>query len=330
MRMADLTGAPHNHGAPLGAQAHLNDSQSMLYHLRCKDGHRIPTETRLSWHMWRGERVIFALGRDLIERLQADAKLREQAQLIELVPAAVFDLDGRVMFWSKAAEQMSGRTIEEVLDKPLQHAVQTKFPLPTRSVVAALRNTGRWEGELPITSADGSPQIIYCHAVLYQDELSHQPKVLEVHFDLTAQKRAEAAAIAAEARLINALLLGGAGTWQWDATEDWMSWEPVLAEILDTATPESLEEALNLHHSADQNSGATKVTGRLYQEYTTLHLEVDDNGCGMAISEDDSQGLGLRGMQERARQFGGALVISTSRHGGVLIAFRIPLSPQAS
>jgi signal transduction histidine kinase len=75
-----------------------------------------------------------------------------------------------------------------------------------------------------------------------------------------------------------------------------------------------------------RHAGATQVQIRLSADPETLRLEVRDNGRG--ISEDriaDARSLGLLGMRERARSFGGEITV----HGepGGEFAERCGVSP---
>jgi signal transduction histidine kinase len=62
-----------------------------------------------------------------------------------------------------------------------------------------------------------------------------------------------------------------------------------------------------------------------------IQVEVMDNGKGISrerLTElrAAGAGVGLRGMRERARQFGGSLEITSGPHGTVVTA-KFPMSP---
>jgi two-component system NarL family sensor kinase len=76
-----------------------------------------------------------------------------------------------------------------------------------------------------------------------------------------------------------------------------------------------------------RHSGSTTANVRISVDDATVCLEVRDHGKGMqpeiAESIRDSWGtlgVGLRGMNERMRQLGGTLEISSSSEGTVVIA----------
>jgi two-component system, NarL family, sensor histidine kinase UhpB len=90
-----------------------------------------------------------------------------------------------------------------------------------------------------------------------------------------------------------------------------------------TATFRILQEILT---NVARHAGATEVEIALGRENGSLVLEARDNGKG--ISEDrisDSRSLGLVGMRERARSFGGSVAIRGRSGGGTAVAVRIPL-----
>lgn len=73
---------------------------------------------------------------------------------------------------------------------------------------------------------------------------------------------------------------------------------------------------------------ATDVRIRLRQSPEELSLEVHDNGRGITDSEQASlRSLGLLGMQERARQFDGEVVISGTPGKGTTAFVRFPVKP---
>jgi signal transduction histidine kinase len=97
----------------------------------------------------------------------------------------------------------------------------------------------------------------------------------------------------------------------------------VLASEHSTAIFRIFQGALtNVMRHAD----ATKVDISLIEKDDELTLTVADNGKGISPEEiSDSKSLGLLGMQERARYFGGKVEISGVRDKGTTVAVRIPL-----
>lgn len=101
-----------------------------------------------------------------------------------------------------------------------------------------------------------------------------------------------------------------------------------LSPEIETALFRIVQESLtNIH----RHSGSGSATIRLFKQGKSVILHVRDQGAGMldmANGEvaDNVQllGLGILGMRQRLRQFGGKLEINTSKHGTHIIA-SVPL-----
>ena len=82
----------------------------------------------------------------------------------------------------------------------------------------------------------------------------------------------------------------------------------------------------NIH----RHSGSKSAVIRIARDGDGVSLEVQDRGRGISaekLSEIQSQGsgVGIRGMRERARHFGGHMLIE-SNHKGTKISFRFPFA----
>ncbi len=87
-----------------------------------------------------------------------------------------------------------------------------------------------------------------------------------------------------------------------------------------------VQEALtNVHRHAK----ATRVSVRIQVDGPNLKLRVTDNGIGLAPADNDTLpelGVGIPGMRNRVRQFGGDLSLTGSQRGTTVLA-SIPLHP---
>ena len=83
-----------------------------------------------------------------------------------------------------------------------------------------------------------------------------------------------------------------------------------------------VSEALN---NVRKHADATTV--RIVAEVSDgeLLITVTDNGRGFVPEEAFDQGLGLRGMRERARLIGGSLLVMSEFSGGTTVEIRAPL-----
>jgi signal transduction histidine kinase len=70
-----------------------------------------------------------------------------------------------------------------------------------------------------------------------------------------------------------------------------------------------------------RHSGSKTATVKLSRTANEIVVEVRDEGVGIPV--ELSQGVGLRGMRERVRQFHGSMAIEPNNPGTLLIA-RMP------
>ena len=119
----------------------------------CRDG-------RWRWLQWNAvvspeASLIYATARDIATRKEAEDRIRQQAQLLDLAQDAicVWDLAGRVTYWNKGAERLYGWTSEQVLGKPAAEILEGLNREPVRAALAA---DGTWKGELAQKNSAGA------------------------------------------------------------------------------------------------------------------------------------------------------------------------------
>jgi PAS domain S-box-containing protein len=124
------------------------------------------------------------------ERTEA---LRRQADLIELSHEAIIvrDLESRILFWSKGAEETYGWTKAEAQGNITHSFLKTKWPVPFDEHMEILVREGRWEGELIHTRKDGSLLTVLSRHALQRDEAGIPVGILEINIDITERKKAE-------------------------------------------------------------------------------------------------------------------------------------------
>ena len=165
-----------------------------------KDGTTFPVEVRVGSVDYGGRRMILASTRDITERKQAEAKLeiqtaklREQAQILDLAPVLIRDLDDKILLWNTGAEQMYGYSGEEALGRTTHELLQSAPPEPSEQIKAKILRQERWEGEITHTRKDGRRIVVASLQVLHRDELGEPVAVLEVNNDVTDRTLAQEA-----------------------------------------------------------------------------------------------------------------------------------------
>jgi PAS domain S-box-containing protein len=127
------------------------------------------------------------------ELLKASEELREKAEIIDFAHDAILarDIDDRIVFWSKGAEETYGFRKEETLGQISHEFLKTAFPLPLETVLEVVLQKGEWRGELKHTKANGE-RIVVDSRWAVQFGLDGKPEgFLEVNRDITARKIAE-------------------------------------------------------------------------------------------------------------------------------------------
>jgi PAS domain S-box-containing protein len=134
------------------------------------------------------------VARDITARKRAEEALRRQAELLDLAHDGILvrDLENRIVFWNRGAEETYGWGREEALGKDCHLLLKTEFPRPLQEIEEELVATGRWEGELVHHTKDGRPLVVASRWALTRGEPEHPARILQICTDITARKQAEA------------------------------------------------------------------------------------------------------------------------------------------
>jgi len=121
------------------------------------------------------------------------AERTQQASLLNLTHDSIFvrDMNFVITYWNQGAGELYGWTSEEAIGKHFQELLQTTFPVPLDDILEELLRTGRWDGELKRTKADGVQVIVASRWSLRRDELQRPAAILETSNDVTERKRWE-------------------------------------------------------------------------------------------------------------------------------------------
>jgi PAS domain S-box-containing protein len=121
------------------------------------------------------------------------AERTQQASLLNLTHDTIFvrDMNDVITYWNRGAEELYGWPAQEAVGKPSQQLLQAEFPIPLEEVRAELLRTGRWEGELRKTKADGSGVVVASRWSLRQDEQGRPMAILETNNDISDRKKRE-------------------------------------------------------------------------------------------------------------------------------------------
>jgi PAS domain S-box-containing protein len=158
---------------------------------RAKDG-RV---AHIMWSAtWSGaDQAFFAVGRDITERKQAEARIREQAALLNHARDAILvqDLEGNLQFWNKSAERVFGWSAEEALDRKVQNLLW-KRPEAYLPPLEAVLRSGEWIGEVTMHTRDDRSVLVEARWTLVRDEAGRPKAILAINTDITERKKLEA------------------------------------------------------------------------------------------------------------------------------------------
>ena len=128
-------------------------------------------------------------------RVEAEllAERTQQGSLLNLTHDSIFvrDMDFIISYWNLGAQELYGWAPEDAIGKHSRQLLQTVFPEPLEDVHAELLRTGRWEGELKRTTAQGVTVVVAARYALRRDEQARPVAILETSNDITERKRRE-------------------------------------------------------------------------------------------------------------------------------------------
>jgi PAS domain S-box-containing protein len=140
---------------------------------------------------------------DVTERHEAEASSRELAALLDLSSDAVFVLAAdtyALTSWSSGAQHMYGWSAEQAIGRTPHELLRTRWPDSLQAVRDSLDRSGRWEGELTHTTADGRELTVLSRQALQRDATGAPRSILEINTDITRRKEHERELAAANAR----------------------------------------------------------------------------------------------------------------------------------
>jgi PAS domain S-box-containing protein len=131
---------------------------------------------------------------DMSERKQAEAKIREQAALLDKARDAIIvaDLTEKIVYWNQSAERIYGWRAAEVMGKRLQEVLfHGKPPPELQDTIQSVKERGEWVGELSELTKDGRPVIVQGRGTLIRDEQGRPKSLLIINTDITERKLLE-------------------------------------------------------------------------------------------------------------------------------------------
>jgi PAS domain S-box-containing protein len=121
------------------------------------------------------------------------AERTQQASLLNLTHDTIFvrDMSDVITYWNRGAQELYGWKSEEAIGKRAPELLQAVFPASIEEIRGELLRTGRWEGEIEKTRADGTQVVVSSRWSLRRDEHERPAAILETNTDITDRRRRE-------------------------------------------------------------------------------------------------------------------------------------------
>lgn len=134
---------------------------------------------------------IMSVYADITQHKATQEWLQQQAELLEQAHDAmlVWDIDGVIEYWNRAAEELYGYTKAEAVGR-VSHQLLCTESTSGESFLAELRRSRRWSAELLHTTRDGRRIIVESRQVVVRTS-GGVDVVLESNRDVTGRVRAE-------------------------------------------------------------------------------------------------------------------------------------------
>ncbi|MES2659149.1 MAG: GAF domain-containing protein [Verrucomicrobiota bacterium] len=137
-------------------------------------------------------RIFAARAASELDRQQADARIREQASLLDKAQDAILvrSLDHTITYWNKSAERIYGWSAGEVIGR---RVLDVLYQDPSAFLIAHGHTLadGEWMGELRQVNKAGHELTIECRWTLVRDAKGNPESVFALNTDITEQRKLE-------------------------------------------------------------------------------------------------------------------------------------------
>src|SRR5215216_6681970 len=158
-------------------QLYIHERRSLATHLRCRRTRRQVTNTR-----------------NITGRKRAEEQIRFQRRLLDAVGQAIIatDLQGKIIYWNRAAKELYGWSSEEVMGRPIVEVTPSEEMLErAEEIMSELRAGRSWSGEFVVQRKDGSTFPAMVTDTPVHDEQGNLAGIIGVSTDITEFKKME-------------------------------------------------------------------------------------------------------------------------------------------
>jgi PAS domain S-box-containing protein len=154
---------------------------------------------------------VLLVARDVTARREADARLHEQASLLDRAKDAIIatDLEHRIAYWNASAERLYGWKASEVFGQRLD-ALELGFDAARFAAARAqLLSTGEWRGEFRLRTRAGETVIVESTWSLVVENDGRPRSILYIDTDVTERRKLETQLLRAQRMESIGTLAGG-------------------------------------------------------------------------------------------------------------------------
>jgi|GEM_PF-642594 len=136
--------------------------------------------------------LVYSLN-DVTKGRLAEEEVRKHAKLLDLANDTIMvcDLEGRIIYWNKGAEDLYGWSRNEAIGRNIQTLLQTGFDKQLEDAKEVFFRDGYWEGEIAHTKKDGTKVIVLSRWTLQRNDTGAPIAFSEINRDITELKRKE-------------------------------------------------------------------------------------------------------------------------------------------
>jgi two-component system, cell cycle sensor histidine kinase and response regulator CckA len=130
---------------------------------------------------------------DISERKLTEDKIHQQAALLDVATDAILvrDLENKILFWNKGAENIYGWQAEEVYQQNASEILYRETPPEVETALLTVISQGKWQGELNKITKNGQNILIESRWTLVCDRDGKPQSILTVDTDITEKKQLE-------------------------------------------------------------------------------------------------------------------------------------------
>lgn len=140
-----------------------------------------------------GDLCILSITRDITDRKRAEAKIREQAALLDIAQDAILvtDWDGYILFWNQSSARLYGWSSSEALGRNVCELLSPKEDSAMQVARDQVHRYTQWTGEMAQATRQGQRVQVHSRWTAVLEKEGFPNRIMIVNTDLTEHKQLE-------------------------------------------------------------------------------------------------------------------------------------------